>query len=229
VIILSDNIENEGENLEEILETAEIETGAAEIETETAPKTDRSEVMRLEILDWIQCVVSTLVAVIIIFIFVGREIGVDGHSMNNTLHHMDKVLITDVFYKPKYGDIVIIHVDKYDEVPLVKRVIATAGQTVDIDFDAHTVTVDGTVLNEPYIREPTSRPIDFIGPVTVPEGCIFVMGDNRNASNDSRDAQVGFIDTRNVLGKVHLIALPGKDDYGVRDWSRIGSVYKTTP
>jgi signal peptidase I len=204
-------------------------TDNEELEQEIKDAEKKKLILRLEVLDWIQCVVSTLVAVIIAFIFIGRQIGVDGHSMDNTLHHEDKVFMSDVFYKPEYGDIVIIHVDAYEEVPLVKRVIATAGQTVDIDFDAHTVTVDGVLLDEPYIREPVADPEDFKGPVTVPEGCIFVMGDNRNASSDSRSAKVGFVDTRNVLGKVHLIIMPGKDDYGVRDWNRIGSVYRTTP
>ena len=184
---------------------------------------------RLEVLDWIQCLVSTLIVVVIVFIFVGRTIGVDGASMERTLKDSDQVILTDIFYKPKYGDIVIIHVDAYNEVPLVKRVIATAGQTVDIDAITHEVTVDGVVLDEPYIREPTARLEDFVGPVVVPAGCIFVMGDNRNASMDSRSSRVGFVDVRNVLGKVHVIAMPGKDAYGNRDWGRIGSVYDTLP
>ena len=184
---------------------------------------------RLEVLDWIQNIVSVFVVVIILFIFVGRTIGVDGASMERTFKDSDQVVLTNFLYTPKYGDVVIIHVDAYNEVPLVKRVIATAGQTVDIDAVTHEVTVDGVVLDEPYIREPTSRLEDFVGPVTVPAGCIFVMGDNRNASTDSRSSRVGFVDVRNVLGKVQMIIMPGKDDYGNRDWSRIGSVYDTLP
>jgi signal peptidase I len=186
--------------------------------------------LRVEVYDWLQCLVSTMLAVVLAFIFIGRQISVDGDSMFQTLHDDDRVLMTNVFYKPEYGDIVIIKTESFGETPLVKRIIATEGQEINIDFAAHIVTVDGAALDEPYINEPTSVEGDFRGPVKVPEGCVFVMGDNRNRSTDSRTSRVGFVDVRNILGKVHLITIPGKDsDYGLRDWSRIGSVYKTTP
>jgi signal peptidase I len=185
---------------------------------------------RLEIYDWLQCIVSTMIVVILAFIFIGRQISVVGDSMFQTLHDNDKVLVTNVFYTPEYGDIVIIKAESFGETPLVKRVIATEGQEINIDFASHVVTVDGVALDEPYINEPTSVEGDFRGPVKVPEGCIFVMGDNRNRSTDSRFERVGFVDTRNVLGKVHFVTMPGKDgNYGLRDWSRVGSVYRTTP
>ena len=188
-------------------------------------ETDNNGKARMELYDWLQCIVSAVLCGILIFVFVGRVIGVDGTSMFDTLHNEDKGFMTDIFYTPKNGDIVIFHSDAYGDTPLVKRVIAVAGQTVDINFDTSEVSVDGVILQEEYIYEPTKSRQDFSGPVTVPEGYIFVMGDNRNASRDSRSDAVGLIDTRNILGKVHLITIPGKDDFGLRKWSRIGSVY----
>ena len=198
---------------------------------ETEKEDEKKRASRLEMYDWIQSIVSTLVIVILAFIFIGRQTGVDGISMRNTLHNNDSVFVTGLFYKPHYGDIVIIRVESYGESLLVKRVIATEGQTVDINFETNEVFVDGVVLNEPYIREPTRERHDFSGEVTVPEGCIFVMGDNRNSSRDSRDGLVGFVDVRDVIGKVRFVIFPGKDKNSdePRDWSHIGSVYKTLP
>ncbi len=178
---------------------------------------------RMELYDWLQCIVSAVLCGILIFIFVGRVTGIDGKSMLNTLHDRDVVVMSNLFFTPHYGDIVIIDSDAFDK-PLVKRVIATAGQTIDINFDTGDVMIDGKVIAEDYIRQPTMRSLDFNGPMTVPEGCVFVMGDNRNESTDSRSSQVGMIDTRNVLGKVLLLIIPGKDD-GARSWDRFGSVY----
>jgi signal peptidase I len=180
---------------------------------------------RMELYDWVQCVVTAVVFGILIFIFVGRTIGVEGDSMLQTLHNEDRVIMWSLFYKPSNGDIVIIKTDSYGDKPLVKRVIAVGGQTVDIDFDIGEVKVDGAVLSEGYINEPTREQLSFKGPVTVPEGHVFVMGDNRNRSLDSRSESVGFVDVRNVLGKVIFVAVPGKDAFGLRDWSRFGSVY----
>jgi signal peptidase I len=117
--------------------------------------------------------------------------------------------------------------DTFDH-SLVKRIIAVEGQTVDIDFDAGVVYVDGEALDEPYTYEPTFTREDFEGPVTVPEGCVFVMGDNRNGSTDSRDSRVGFAETRDIIGKVYIVIYPGQDMQGVRSWSRIGSVYSNS-
>lgn len=99
---------------------------------------------------------------------------------------------------------------------MVKRVIATEGQTIEIDFDRGRVYVDGELLDEPYIAEPTHNQLDFQGPQTVPEGCVFVMGDNRNASSDSRRAQIGMVDERLIVGKVLLRVFPF-DSIGVPD------------
>ena len=176
--------------------------------------------------------VYILAAVTLIFVFAIRLVGVDGDSMYPTLHHADYLaLLSNVFYgDPEPGDIVVMTVPYYENEPIVKRVIATEGQTVDIDFDQGIVYVDGVALDEPYINEPTYLDYNDIGqglnyPATVPEGCLFVMGDNRNASADSRFAPVGMVDERDVLGKVLFILLPGADEAtGSRDFGRVGSV-----
>ena len=182
---------------------------------------------RMEIYDWLQCIVSAIICGIFIFVFIGRTIGVDGRSMVKTLHDNDRVIMSNLFYTPKKGDIVVFQTesDSFGGTPLVKRVIAVAGQTIDIDFQSGDVFVDGILQDEPYINEPTHNRLDFSGPKTVPEGHIFVMGDNRNSSSDSRDNRVGMVDTRNVLGKVLFIAIPGADEQSPRDWSRIGFVH----
>lgn len=164
--------------------------------------------LRLEIYDWMQCIVAALVACVLIFTFVGRIIGVDGGSMLPTLEDGDKVIITNLYTKLEYGDIVVLTKREFSREPIVKRVIATEGQTVDINFQAGEVWVDGKLLDEPYINAATTRQLDVSFPVTIPEGCIFVMGDNRNKSTDSRASTIGFVDTRCVLGKAVNIIWP---------------------
>lgn len=181
---------------------------------------------KMELYDWLQCIVAAILCGILIFVFVGRVIGVDGNSMLNTLKDTDKVIMSNLFYTPKYGDIVVLKTENFGDTPLVKRVIATEGQTIDIDFSTGDVSIDGRVIVEDYIRELTMTQLDFNGPVTVPKGCVFVMGDNRNASTDSRDELVGMVDTRQILGKVLFILIPGKNEDDSRSWNRIGSVYK---
>jgi signal peptidase I len=171
---------------------------------------------RSEVYDWIQCVVVALVFCVLLFSFFVRLVDVIGSSMYPTLENADKMLVSDLFYTPKQGDIIVFQKESFMEEPLVKRIIAVAGQTVDIDFDTGTVYVDGQAIDEPYIAEPTNTQLDFYGPVTVPDGCVFVMGDNRNHSNDSRDDRIGFVDVRSIMGKVYLTVYPLK---------HFGSVY----
>ena len=196
----------------------------AEEESVAADKADKAG---MDAFDWLQCIVTALVCGIFIFVFIGRTIGVDGRSMLQTLHHNDRVVMSSLFFTPKYGDIIIFHssAEDFGGTPLVKRVIAVAGQTVDIDFDKNEVYVDGKMLDEPYINEPTRSRSDFKGPVTVPEGYVFVMGDNRNNSSDSRDHRVGMVDTRYILGKVLFLLIPGGDRDHPRDWRRFGLIY----
>ncbi len=158
--------------------------------------------------DWIESLVTAIVACIIIFLFLFRVVNVEGSSMVPTLRESDKIVISRLAQNYKYGDIVVLTKTAFDDESIVKRVIATEGQTIDIDFDEGVVTVDGVVLQEPYIAEKTKRQMDFRGPVTVPEGCIFCMGDNRNQSTDSRRSTIGMIDTRCVLGRVVLRLWP---------------------
>ena len=181
---------------------------------------------RMELYDWLQCIVTAVICGIFIFVFIGRVIGVDGTSMMKTLHHNDRVILSNLFYEPKNGDVIIFRAptDKFGDKPLVKRVIAVEGQTIDIDFSTGDVFVDNVLQHEPYINEPTNRRLDFSGPAVVPEGHVFVMGDNRNFSSDSRDAGVGMVDTRYILGKVLMVVIPGASQNDPRDWSRFGQV-----
>lgn len=176
------------------------------------PKLTKEESFKLDLYFWLQALVMALVSLILVFTFVGRIIGVDGQSMVPTLHHRDMLLLQSIGYTPKQGDVVVLTKEFATvDQPIVKRVIATGGQTVDIDYATGTVSVDGVVLDEPYINERMQVPVsqhETITHVTVPEGSIFVMGDNRNHSSDSRDERLGTVDERYVLGRALWVLLP---------------------
>ncbi len=154
------------------------------------------------LLDWAQALALAISAIVIIFTFFARIIGVDGDSMNPTLINRDRLIISNMAYDPTPGDIVVIHVEGYSE-PLIKRVIATEGQTVMLAPDEGLVYVDGVALDEPYTAEATRKNYDTPAytDIVVPDGCIFVMGDNRNHSSDSRSSTVGMVDERQVIGR----------------------------
>ena len=181
-----------------------------------------------DLYEWVQSLVGSVLVVVAIFTFVIRMMGVDGHSMLNTLQHGDRLLVVNsmLYHDYKYGDIVILRKDGvFDDDPIVKRVIAVEGQTVDIDFAEGIVYVDGEALEEDYIREPTYTAEGTEFPLTVPEGSIFVMGDNRNHSSDSRSSDLGTVDTRYVIGKAVFLLFPGADEAtGQRDFGRIGPI-----
>lgn len=177
--------------------------------------------------EWVQALVCSVLTVVVIFTFGVRLIGVDGRSMVPTLQHGDRLLVANpMFYDDfKYGDIVVLTKESFLAEPIVKRVIAVGGQTVDIDFDSGSVYVDGKLLKEDYINELTFTTDGTKFPVTVPEGSIFVMGDNRNHSNDSRDVRLGTVDTRHVIGKAMVLVFPGRDEITEeRDFGRIGVI-----
>ena len=180
-----------------------------------------------ELYEWVQALVCSVLTVVVLFTFVIRLIGVDGSSMEPTLKHGDRLLVLNslLYDDYKYGDIVVLRKDTFLEEPVVKRVIATENQEVDIDFDTGSVYVDGVLLKEDYINELTFTDEGMEFPLTVPEGCIFVMGDNRNHSSDSRDSRLGTVDARYVIGKAVLLAFPGPDGgTGKRDFGRIGGI-----
>ena len=162
-----------------------------------------------ETYDWIQCLLVALIICVLLFMFCVRVIDVIGTSMYPTLNNSEKMLVSGLFYKPKVGDIVVFKKDEYDpNKALVKRVIAVEGQEINMDFENGIVYIDGVAIGEDYISEPTYNKLDFIGPKTVPEGCVFVMGDNRNASIDSRKKEIGMLDTRLILGRAYYVIYP---------------------
>ena len=163
--------------------------------------------------DWLQMLTFVLVGVVLVFTFLGMVIGVSGTSMYPTLHHQDIMVIQRVGYTPAQGDVVVLRKDSFLEEAIVKRVIAVAGQEVEIDYDANTVYVDGVALDEPYInQEDEDVMVERSGMVyrefTVPKGCIFVMGDNRNGSTDSRHSGVGSVHRDCLLGRAVAVIWP---------------------
>ena len=162
-------------------------------------------------LEWYEALISAALVLVLVFSFVFRIIQVDGSSMVPTLTNGDKLIVWGAGYTPERGDVVIV--DSYTTYgkPLVKRVIAKGGDTISIDYETGTVTVNGEVLQEDYIAEPTYLGYDVEFPYTVPEGTVFVMGDNRNQSLDSRSSYIGCIDEQDILGKVLVCFLPFAD------------------
>jgi signal peptidase I len=160
-----------------------------------------------ELFGWLQAIVTSLVLIVIMFMYVVRIIGVSGISMIPTLYDKDMVVLLNASIASiSPGDVIVFKQERYSDIPLVKRVIATQGQTVDIDFQTGTVYVDNAVST--YVDEPTYRSYDVTFPITVEEGKLFVMGDNRDESFDSRASTIGQIDERSVLGKVAFVVYP---------------------
>lgn len=158
-------------------------------------------------LEWAETIVMAVVLVAVVFTFVARVITVDGRSMEPTYYNGDRVLVTQLAGPAQKGDVVIV-IEALDE-PIIKRVIATEGQVVDFDPELGEVTVDGQVVagsvygtedGITYVPDLPGQVLEF--PQTVPEGCVFVLGDNRDNSTDSRFVSVGMVDCRNILGKV---------------------------
>ena len=168
-----------------------------------------------ELFYWLQTLVTAIVCIVLVFTFLGRITRVVGHSMDDTLADGELLAVWSLGYEPEQGDIVVLNkttADFLEGEAIVKRVIALEGQTVDIDYDAGTVAVDGQVLDEPYIHEAMLCPTyENQTHIEVPEGSIFVMGDNRNHSSDSRDVTLGTVDERYVLGRAVCVPRRGAD------------------
>ena len=173
-----------------------------------------------DVLDWTSCFVYAIAIVLALNLFCFRSITVTGSSMNDTLSDKDRVIATNFMYTPEYGDIVIVEADKlhlhgtsiFGET-IIKRVIAKAGDTIRIDFVDGIVYRNGEELKEDYIKEPIRDHyqgwMESNREYVVPDNCVFVMGDNRNKSNDSRNMlDVGFIDTNYIMGKAFVRYAP---------------------
>lgn len=161
--------------------------------------------------DWIRCLLFAVSIVVLCLIFLFRLVDVEGSSMYDTLSTNDKVVVTNLCYEPKVNDIVVIsHGAEYSK-PIIKRVIATEGQSIKLDYENDKIIVDGVVIDQPYLNDGSS----FGGnignneiPEVIPEGKIFVMGDNRKVSMDSRSTEIGLIDVDNVIGKAQVVVFP---------------------
>lgn len=193
-------------------ESGEIVTDADTPEDEEPAGEKSAGGFILNVYEAASVIVSAFVMLALLFTFVFRLVGVEGYSMENTVTDGDWVITTQkVSYK--YGDIVVITQDNAFHKPLIKRVIATGGQTIDINYTTSTVYVDGVPLDEPYRKEAVMEYdyTDVSFPYVVPDGCLFVMGDNRNNSSDSRSNLVGPIDERYILGRAAFRMLPFGD------------------
>ena len=234
--------EDDGKLKIDIFESPEIEKTQEMVDAEYfAPAAEKKSVPE-DIFEWIEIFSSALLTVILLFTFIFRLVTVQGPSMEYTLHggeedygnaNSDKLIISNLFYTPKRGDIVVIQVpNPYFTTPIIKRVIATEGQLVDFDFEKWQITIyeneaayrsgQGEILEEPYVNYEPNRHMshDAISesdlPIVVEPGKIFVMGDNRNRSSDSRDSRIGQVDVRNIVGRVLLRIFPF-DKFGAVD------------
>lgn len=156
--------------------------------------------------EWLGALVFSCIFVVVLFTFIFRDIAVSGSSMLPTLPDGGRILISCLYFEPKPGDIVVVDAKatKLEQV-LVKRVIAVEGQVINIDFQAGKVYVDGILLEESYCSAPTTRRYDVAFPQTVPPGHVFLMGDNRPASEDSRSSRVGMVDKRALIDRKSVV------------------------
>lgn len=158
--------------------------------------------------EWSETIVQAFIIVLVLLTFLFRGFTVDGESMMDTLLDKDKVAVIRWDYTPTNGDVVVIKHGQYFDKPLIKRVIATEGQSLKINFNTGSVIVDGKTLNETYIKERMWLRGDAVIPSIIPDGYCFVMGDNRNNSSDSRNKLIGLIPNEDIVGKAIFIFYP---------------------
>ena len=198
------------------------------IEKKKSGRKDEKLPISKAIVLYLHDIVYLLCIMMVVLLLVFRVVVVSGTSMNMTLLDGDYLLLlSNTFYhEPKQGDIIVISKDSFDDgVAFVKRVIATEGQTVDIDFQQGIVYVDGVALQEDYINNLTTTNGGMKYPLVVDEGCVFALGDNRSISKDSRYLDIGLIDKREILGRAIFLVVPGsnKDTQDI-DFSRVGVI-----
>ncbi len=190
----------------------------------TEPKEEKVLTLSQKIVDALRDIVVVFVIFLLVYMLLFRVVVVDGGSMNNTLYNGDRLILlsSTVYHDPQPGDIVVASLKDFNNGKcIVKRVIAVEGQTVEIKDGK--VYVDGVEIEEPYILGATYAPSYMDGPITVEPGYVFVMGDNRENSTDSR--MLGQVDKREILGKVIFLLTPGKETgKGESDMGRIGAV-----
>ena len=197
---------------------------------EKKEKEEESVTWQKSLLLYLHDLIYLLAVVMVVFMLLFRIVIVSGSSMYSTLWNGDWLLVTGsvLYHEPEAGDIIVASKDSFnDGEPIIKRVIATEGQTVDIDFDAGIVYVDGMALEEDYTYTLTNVQEGIVFPITIADGCIFAMGDNRNGSKDSRHPDIGMIDTREILGRAVFLIFPGmgEDNHEEpRDFDRIGAL-----
>lgn len=218
---LSEETEVPASEEETGLQTEET-TGATE---EGAPKTKNSFLQ--ELLEIAETMIVSVFVVLLLFTYLCRPVTVDGRSMNPTLLDNDKLVMYRLFYEPKRGDIVVVNnhngnlLNKEGQVissgyslneNLIKRVVAVEGEELNIDFEAGVVMIDGEPIQEDYINDKTlTNDGAFVYPITIPKGYIFVMGDNRNHSTDSRSSAVGLVSVDDVIGRTYFRYYPLSD------------------
>jgi len=182
------------------------ESDCDEAESQRPPKSK----FTVNSFEWIEALITSLIAVVILFTFLFRIVNVSGPSMLPNLKSGDRVVLSSYLYHPQRDDVVVItHTAKLSE-PIIKRVIALENQVVNINFQTGVVSVNGVALDEStYIKNGiTTQSSDYTFPLTVPKGHVFVLGDNRAVSNDSRFSDIGMIDERYILGKAEFIVFP---------------------
>lgn len=205
----------ENDDLDELLNLNDEPAISEDIKKETPETQGVIEPEKSVLFEWAEALAVAILLVSFIFIFIVRIVSVSGQSMLPTLEDGDRLIISKLFYTPEYKDVIVLTKTDYMSEPMVKRVIATEGQTVDIDFSNGNVFIDGNLIEEKYINEPTLTQYDVSFPQTVPEGHVFVMGDNRNHSSDSRVSGIGMISEDLILGEVIVRLFP---------YSKIGAV-----